>query len=453
MSGRWKRIVMLTALTASLAAAAAVGLANAMTDRADSAKSAAATNLTIMGFGTNGDDVAKTRYAMAEKAVGGDVSAPNGGFDDQQFLASVAAGDVPDLVYFTRDKVGTYAARGALVPLTACIKSRKINMKQYRVAAVNEVTYKRRAYAIPEFYDVRTVIVNLDALGKSGVKLSQLNTKNWTTLKAAAKKLYASSGGKVSRIGFDPKLPEFFPLWAKANGADILSRDGLHPHINSPKAVAALQYAISLINAQGGWDKFKSFRDTWDFFGKKNQIVENQVGAWPMENWYYNTLTGNSPSVKIAALPFRARNGKIINYETGNAWAIPKGAKHQAAACTWMKTMTATPTWMAAARNRAALRKQQNRPYTPLTTGNALADKQIYKQTYTKINRYFDQVVKTVLVVQQHSFYIPASPASAEINDAWMNAVNSVLTGQSSVRSALNKAQKIATDAIKKAQK
>jgi multiple sugar transport system substrate-binding protein len=453
MSGRWKRIGFLTALASVLAVAVAVSLANAKTDRGAGAGGAAATNLTIMGFGTNGDDVAKTRYAIAERAVGGDVSAPNGGFDDQQFLAAIAAGDVPDLVYFSRDKVGTYAARGALVPLTSCVKSHKINMKQYRKAAVNEVTYKKRVYAIPEFYDVRTVIVNLEALNLAKVKLSALNTANWAKLRAAAKKLYASSGGKVSRIGFDPKLPEFFPLWAKANGADILSRDGLHPHINSPKAVAALQYAMSLINAQGGWNRFKSFRDTWDFFGKKNQIVENQVGAWPMENWYYNTLTGNSPSVKIAALPFKARNGKVINYETGNAWAIPKGAKHQAAACTWMKTMTATSTWMAAARNRAALRKQQNRPYTPLTTGNAVADKQIYRQTYTKINRYFDQVVKTVLDVEQHSFYIPASPASAEINDAWMNAVNSVLTGQSSVRSALNKAQKVATDAIKKAQK
>ena len=453
MSGRWKRIGLLTALTAALAAAVAVSLANAMTDRGASAGTAAATNLSIMGFGTNGDDVAKTRYALAEKAVGGNVDAPNGSFDDQQFLAAVAARDVPDLVYFGRDKVGTYAARGALVPLTSCIKSHKISTKQYRKAALSEVTYKSKIYAIPEFYDVRTVIVNLDVLAKANVKLADLNTKNWAKLKTAARKLYTTSGGKVSRIGFDPKLPEFFPLWAKANGADILSKDGLHPQLNSPRAVAALQYAISLINAQGGWDKFKSFRDTWDFFGKKNQVAEDQVGAWPMEQWYYNVLTANSPQVKIHALPFRARNGKVINYETGSAWAIPKGAKHQAAACTWMKTMTSTSTWMAAARNRAAVRKSQGRPYTGLSTANAVADKLIFKQTYTPINKYFDQAVKTVLDVQQHSFNIPASPASAEFQDAWQNAVNSVLTGQASPRSALNKAQKTALAAIKNAQK
>ena len=445
-----RKRVLLLAVIAVIAIAVGVNVAGATSNAPSAAKAA---NLTIMGFGTNGDDVAMTRFHIAEKAVGGNVDAPNGEFDDQQFLAAVASHSVPDLIYVDRQKVGTYAAKGALTPLTSCVKSHKINVKQYRKAAINEVTYKRKLYAIPEFYDVRTVIVDLDVAGKAGVKLKDLNTKNWSKLKVAARKMYAASGGKVSRIGFDPKLPEFFPLWAKANGADILSRDGLHPHLNSPKAVAALQYAISLINAQGGWDRFKSFRDTWDFFGKKNQVAEDQVGAWPMEQWYYNVLTANSPQVKIHALPFRARNGKIINYETGSAWAIPKGAKHQSAACTWMKAMTATSTWMAAARNRAAVRKQQGRPYTGLSTANAVADKRIFTQTYTPINRYFDQAVKTVLLVQQHSFYIPASPASAEFQDAWMNAVNSVLTGQSSVRSALNKAQRTAASAIKNAQK
>ena len=100
------------------------------------------------------------------------------------------------------------------------------------------------------------------------------------------------SSGKVTRIGFDPKMPEFFPLWAKAYGVDILSKDGLTPHLNDPRAVKALTYAMSLINAQGGWDKFKSFRDTWDFFGSKNQVAKDQVGAWPMEQWYYNVLAG-----------------------------------------------------------------------------------------------------------------------------------------------------------------
>ena len=443
-----RKWVLLLAAIAVLGVVVGVSVAAAST-KAPAAKQA--TNLTIMGFGTNGDDVAMTRFHIAEKAVGGNVDAPNGEFDDQQFLAAVASHSVPDLIYLDRQKVGTYAAKGALVPLTSCVKSQKIKVKQYRQAAINEVTYKRKLYGIPEFYAVRTIIANNDVLASSGVSLKQLDTRNWSKLKVTAKKMYQSSGGQVTRIGFDPKLPEFFPLWAKANGVDILSKDGLHPHLNSPKAIQALQYAMSLINEQGGWDKFKSFRDTWDFFGKQNEVAQNQIGAWPMEQWYFNVLARNSPQVHITTLPFRGRNGKVLNYETGAAWAIPKGAKHQTAACTWAKTMTAVSTWMAAARNRAATRKAQGRPYTGISTGNTIADKRIYAETYTPINKYFDQAVKTVLNVQQHSFYIPASPASAEFFAAWQDAVNKVLAGQASPRSALNQAQKVAVAAIKAA--
>jgi multiple sugar transport system substrate-binding protein len=406
-----------------------------------------------MGFG-KGDDVAETRAAIATKAVGGNVNRPSGSFNDQQFLAAVASGNVPDLVYLDRQKVGTYAAKGAFLPLTSCIKSQKINMKQYRQAAVNEVTYKGQIYGIPEFYDVRTILIDNDVLDNTHTPIGWLNPAKPDKLLAAAKKMVKFDGnGNVTRIGFDPKIPEFFPLWAKAYGVDILSKDGLHPHLNDPRAIKALTYTMSLINAQGGWNKFKSFRDTWDFFGKGNQVAHNQVGAWPMEQWYYNVLASSSPQVHITALQFRNLKGQPINYETGSAWAIPKGAHNTAAACTWMKTMTSVSTWMAAAKNRAALRKASNQPYTGLSTGNAIADQDIYKQTYTSINKYFDQAVKKVLDVQRFSFGIPASPASAEFQQAWQNAVNRVLAGQQSPKAALNQAQKEAVAAIKQATK
>jgi multiple sugar transport system substrate-binding protein len=449
MLGRWKRIVLLGA-TLALAVVTYASIASANNSKIGGSAKAADGNLTIMGFG-KGDDVAETRADLAIKAVGVNVDRPSGGFNDQTFLAAVASGNVPDLVYLDRQKVGTYAAKGAFQPLTSCIKNKKINTKQYRIPALQEVTYKGQIYGIPEFYDVRTILINNDVLDQTNTKISSLNTKNWPALLAAAKKMYRNTDGKVSRIGFDPKIPEFFPLWAKANGVDILSKDGLTPHLNDPRAVAALTYTMSLINAQGGWDKFKAFRDTWDFFGSKNQVAENQVGAWPMEQWYYNVLAGSSPKVHITALQFRNKQGQPINYETGSAWAIPKGAKNADLACTWMKTMTATSTWMAAAKNRAAIRKSRNQPYTGISTGNAVADKQIYDQTYTSINPFFDQAVKKVLEVQRFSFNIPASPASAEFKQAWNDAINRVLAGQQSPKAALDQAQQESVAAIKKA--
>jgi len=106
---------------------------------------------------------------------------------------------------------------------------------------------------------------------------------------------------------------------------------------------------------------------------------------------------------------------------------------------------------MAAAKNRAKLRKAAHDVYTPLSTGNAVADSRIFKQTYTPINKYFDQGVKTVEQAKQHSFYIPASPASAEFATAWADAIGRVLAGEQSPKAALDQAQKEAQKAINKA--
>ena len=103
---RWKRLLPFVGVIAVVAAALAAG-----------ASSRSNATLEVYGFGP-GDEIANTRAELAERAVGGGVNNPRGCFNDQQFLASVASGDVADVVYLDRAKVAQYAAKGALQPLT-----------------------------------------------------------------------------------------------------------------------------------------------------------------------------------------------------------------------------------------------------------------------------------------------------------------------------------------------
>jgi multiple sugar transport system substrate-binding protein len=444
---RWKRLFFVMG-GVTLCVVVAASLANGAPD-------ASKATLKVYGFGP-GDEIANTRADLAERAVGAsnNVDNPRGGFNDQQFLASVASGDVPDVVYLDRAKVAQYAARGAFQPLTNCVRNQRINLKLYRKATVQEVTYKGRLFGIPEFTNPRTVIVDNRVLQESGVKLADLNTNNWARLAQANRKMLKRDGNRVTRIGFDPKLPEFFPLWAKANGAEILSKNGLRANLNSKKAVQALTFAYSLIRAHGGWGPFKAFRDTWDFFGAGNQVAKDQIGAWPMESFYYSTLAQNSPNVSITARPFLNRKGGAITLITGNAWAIPKGARNYGLACTWMKTMTATASWVAAAKKRFDAQRARNRPFTGVYTANAQADVKIYQDIYQKMgNPQFDKAVDLLVAIGRHGFTIPASPAGAEFQQAWMDAVNRVLAGSQSPKRALDQAQREAQAAIRKAQK
>lgn len=411
-------------------------------------------SLSTLGFGLP-DEIAKARVATFKKAYP-DVSLKinEGGFDAQQFLSSVAGGNPPDLVYLDRNILGTYAERGALEPLDQCVKDRAIDMAAFRPAATAQVTIDGTVFGIPEFLSVRVVIANSQDLKASGLTTADVDASDWDKVSAANAKLTKSEGGKLSRIGFDPKLPEFLPLWARANGASIISDDGRTATLDDPKVVEALSYTLSLVKQEGGWSRMKSFRDTFDFFGAKNQFAQDQLGAFPIEDFYLNVLAEVSPKVPIVVTSFKDRQGQPITYSTGLAWAIPKGAKNPDAACAFMQKMTATDTWVAAAKAKAKERKSKKLPFTGVFTGNREADDEIFSTVYQPAGiASLDNGVKVLRSVQEHAFSLPPSPAGAEFEKAWQDAVTRALEGRQSAQAALEEAQQQAQKALDQAAK
>ncbi|MFI7420633.1 ABC transporter substrate-binding protein [Nonomuraea sp. NPDC049684] len=406
--------------------------------------------LTVMGFGGD-DEIGATRLAKAKAALGGaDVKLVEGDLDIQQFLSSVAAGDPPDLVYANRDQIGTFASRGAIVPLTACVKGEGIDTSMYDENALAQVTFGGEVWAVPEFNQVQIVMADAGLLRQAGLTVADVNGSDWAKITEAAKKLVKAPGGKLRVIGFDSKLPEFLPLWAKANGADLLSPDGRTARLNSPQVVEALEFAVGIYAAQGGFAKVKAVRDAADFFGKGNQFAEHELGAMPMEQWYVNVLNDVSPEAPLAFDAFRTPRGEPLAYSSGSAWAIPKGAGNAAAACRFAKTMTLVDTWTAAAQARLDKRKGEGKPFTGVLTGNVRADKEIRKMV-TSGGEPWDSGVKAFYEANEHTFSLPANPADKEFKDAWQGAVNRVLNGQDQPRQALDRAQRDAQAALDKA--
>ncbi|MEU7172609.1 extracellular solute-binding protein [Micromonospora tulbaghiae] len=408
--------------------------------------------LSTMGFSLS-DEIATTRVD-AFKRDHGDVrlTITEGAFDEQQFLSAVASGNPPDLVYMDRKLIGTYAERGSIQPLTDCVEKQRIDMAEYRQSAREQVTLDGTVYGIPEFSQVRVLYLNEALLKRAGLGADDVNLADWAGLPALNARLAAVSGGRLSRIGIDPKIPEFLPMWAKANGADMISADGTRANLTDPKVVEALTTGVGLIQAQGGWGKFKSFRDTFDFFGAQNPLAKNQIAAWPMEEWFLNQAAKNSPDAELVVKPFVDRQGKPLSLSSGQAWVITKGAKNPEAACAFVKQMTATDTWLAAARARAEARKAANLPFTGLWTGNTTADKKIFDEVYKPTgNKRFDDAVQTIRQAQDAAFAMPASPAGAEFDKAWTDAVNRVLSGQEQPAQALDRAQREATAALDEA--
>jgi multiple sugar transport system substrate-binding protein len=408
--------------------------------------------INVLGFGA-GDEIATTRLDEAKKALGKDVKVKlvEGDLDIQQLLSAIAAGDPPELIYANRDQIGSLAARGAIIPLEKCIQGEGINTDQFVDSAVAQVTLDDEIYGIPEFNVVQLTMANTSLLQAAGLGIDSVNGSDWSKVTAAATALSKNSGGELSVIGVDSKMPEFFPLWAKANGVDLISEDGKTANLNDPKAVEALDFAVNVYNEQGGFSKVKAFRDSADFFGSGNQFAANQLGSMFMEQWYVNVLNDVSPDATISFDTFRTPQGDPLAFASGSAWAIPAGSETSAASCRFAKAMTATDSWVAAANARVEARKAEGKPFTGLLTGNEDADEAVRALVTSSGSAQWDSAVDATYLANDNTFSLPANPADAEFKAAWLEAANKVLTGDASAQEALDDAQKTAQDALDKA--
>ncbi|MCE7000257.1 extracellular solute-binding protein [Saccharothrix sp. S26] len=404
--------------------------------------------LVTMGFGLP-DEHATARVAVFRAANPGvDLRISEGAFDEQQFLSAVAAGDPPDLVYAERRKLGGYAARGAVQSLDACVREHGVDLGRFREAALRQVTYEGRVYGLPEFSSVRLMIVNNPVVRAAGLDPAALSTSDWAGMGALADRLKKVDDGRVERIGFDPKVPEFLPLWAKANGAELIGPDA---RLDDPRVVEAVRHTTDLVARQGGWASFKASRDTFDQFGANNQYVTGQLAAMPMDSWYINTLATNSPDADVTIMPFTDREGRVLTESGGQAWAIPKGARHPDLACRFLVTMTDTQTWVTAATARRDALTKAGRPYGGTFTADRVADERIFREVFDpKGNPILERGVPVVLSLQDEAFALPPSPAASELVRAWEGAVNRVLVGQQSPREAMAQAQREAERALKR---
>ncbi|HEY8456349.1 MAG TPA: extracellular solute-binding protein [Actinopolymorphaceae bacterium] len=406
-------------------------------------------SFTVSGFGAD-DEIGQIRLALAEKNLGAKAKLNKGAFDEQQFLAAVAAGNPPDVVNMGRDQVASYAARGALIPVDDCIAKEHIDVSQYREQAMSPVTYEGKTYGIPEFYNYPLLLVNNRVAKEAGVDPKSIDTGDWESLIDAAQKMTKMEGGKLVRLGFDPSLPDSSVLWSAIHEIQLMGDDGLSARIDDPAVVDVMTNLKRLADAQGGWTKVKSFKDSWDFFGAENPFVTDQVGAMIVEQWYLTVLAETAPTkVDFTVVPIKNARGEPVTTAGGAAWVIPKDSKHPDLACKFAKEMTSVPAWIAAAEGKVKAFAKEGKYYAGTYTGNLKADEQIFADASGEgiwkpaggEMSVFDDAVRNALEQQSHAVIQPASPIGAQFADAMVKAVNRILQGEQDPAASLQRAQ------------
>ena len=406
--------------------------------------------LAAWGF-NNADDVGKARLSYAEKQLQGvkvQLDATN--FDAQKFTTRVAGGNVPDVVQMDRALVGTYAAQGLIMPLDKCFSANSVDPKQrWYESVVGDVTYKNQIWAVPQFYQPPAIILNETVMQAAGVTDADIDTSNIDKLVTAIGKMYKANGDVPATLGFDPQATGQVNLWMLGLGGKLTGENG-KPTLDDPTNATALDTLKKITDAQGGFAKYKSFTDSFDTFGAKNQFVSNQVGSQVMAQWYPNVLSPYKDQIKLGAVPFKGKDGQPVTVAGGTSFVVPAKAKNPSAGCKWALALTEEGSWMAAADARAATVKQKGSINTGLFTGSPDVDKKIREQ-YVKPsgNEGFDKVIATYYDIVPTGKTVGASPAGQQIQQEMTNAVTSALLGKKTSQQALADAQTAAMNAYK----
>jgi multiple sugar transport system substrate-binding protein len=411
--------------------------------------------LSAWGF-ENADEVGTSRLDYAKKQLSGvTIKLDATAFDAQKFTTRAASGNVPDVVQMDRQFVATYAAQGLIKPLDTCYSAHGVDpRKQYYPSVVDDVSYDQKVWAVPQFYQPPAIILNKRVMDKAGVTAAQMDTSKPDALLSAVGKMYKASGGNPSVLGFDPSATGQTGLWLLGYGGQLMDGEGV-PTLDNANNAKAVSFLKQVMDAQGGYAKVKSFTDSFDTFGDKNQYVSDQVGAQVNAQWYVNVLTPYVKKVDIAAVPFKNTAGQNFTVASGTSFVIPEGAKNPDAACAWMLDLTSQDAWLAAGAARAkTIAKTPGAINTGLFTGSPAADKAIREQYVKKSdNAGFNQTIATYYDVVAQGKSFGASPAGQQIQTELQNAVTSALLGSKEPTAALADAQAAAMRAYKAAKK
>ncbi|MCC7450719.1 MAG: ABC transporter substrate-binding protein [Anaerolineae bacterium] len=409
--------------------------------------------ITIRVWGYGLDDArAKARVAVFQQANPNIKIEPVGGaLNTQQLLTAVASGDPPEVVNVDRFQVGSWAGRNAIDPLDDLIERDKFDLTQFYPFTIEQVKYKGKTYGIPQFVNLDLFFMNLDVLKEAGIDPATVDPGNWDQLKELGTKLAKVDGNKVTRTGFDTKMQDGrLWLWSWANGVDLISADGQKVNFNDPKVIEALEWAKSVVDAQGGEKARAAFSQSQNFFSPQNPVLIGQTAMTIFEQWLIGVMKVN-PNANFRTMLPRMRNStQNITDATGTAFAIPKGVKDAKREAAWkfITGMTSADAWIAGEKATFDDNKSKNTPYHPTITGNMKADQEAWNNIFKGISPAYDETVKLFPEALKAAHFRYSGPVAAEIADYMTAAVNDALQGVRSPKDAMEDLQKKALQAI-----
>lgn len=256
-----------------------------------------------------------------------------------KLMASIAAGNPPEIALLDNFQIPTWAQQDALVKLDDLMAASGLSFDGIYDWASNGSHYKDAVYSIPYNGDTRALFYNKDLFAAAGLDPED-PPSTIEELNEAAEKLTIMDGNTYKQVGFIPWLNAGKPIytWGRNFGGDFYDADTNTLTVAKAENIEALQWEVDFAEKFGG----KSFIEFANGLGSGAQdaFVTGQVAMAVRGNFDIANMAQYNPDLNYGICPIPSKvEGEHATWAGGWAFVIPRGAKNQELSMDFMKYM------------------------------------------------------------------------------------------------------------------
>ena len=193
----------------------------------------------------------------------------------QRTLTSSKAGNPPDLALLTSADVWTAVDEGIILPLQPFIDAEGEGfLDRFFPGMLEDSKVAGEFYAIPFQKSTPIFYYNKDMFREAGLD-PDVAPQNWEELEEYAAKLTTAD-----RYGLEVPIDQWLmSIFIMQNGGEINNIEGTETYLDSPEAIEAMEYLLSLVQ-KGYMPAKRLFGDSSsDFVAGKTAMMYNSTGS------------------------------------------------------------------------------------------------------------------------------------------------------------------------------
>lgn len=259
-----------------------------------------------------------------------------GEFDtNTKAMATLAAGNPPDLSYLGRWQGPDLAVRNAIFAMDAKIKlAQSWKWSDVWPRLQTDSTQWGKIWVVPYATDTRAFFFNKTLMQKAGLDPAKPPTTWQEMVAQSVKATTKDSAGKIDTIGFTPTfgnpptyLTFYSMLWML--GSDLVSAD--HTKVTlQDKGAEAMTAVKNLMDQEGGYEQAQSFTKGLTLGTGVDAFSAGKVTFAMNGEWVFTNYDKYAPNLQYGTIPgpVYSPNSEHFNYDGGGGWYYFKKAKN-----------------------------------------------------------------------------------------------------------------------------